>query len=165
MTGRSRWRPPAPTACANADSWCSGDTNLIRGAPPLGLPYTLSRAPLRRRAPFAWLARHARSRPRTDVQVYETASSLIRRLRPSDSPTRSLARRCAGALRSRGSLAMLARDLGPTFRFMRQLLVLSDGFAPRTPLHALSRAAAPARSVRVARSPCSLATEDRRSGL
>ena len=26
-------------------------------------------------------------------------------LRPSDSPTRSLARRCAGALRSRGSLA------------------------------------------------------------
>src|SRR5262245_44374486 len=33
--------------------------------------------------------------------------------------------------------------------------------APRTPLHALSRAALPARSVRVARSPCSLATPDR----
>ena len=32
-------------------------------------------------------------------------------LRPSDSPTRALARRCAGALRSRGSLAMLARTL------------------------------------------------------
>ena len=32
-------------------------------------------------------------------------------LRPSDSPTRSLARRFAGALRSRGSLAMLARTL------------------------------------------------------
>jgi len=31
-------------------------------------------------------------------------------LRPSDSPTRSLARRGAGALRSRGSLARLARD-------------------------------------------------------
>ena len=30
-------------------------------------------------------------------------------LRPSDSPTRALARRCAGALRSRGSLARLAR--------------------------------------------------------
>src|SRR5688572_2291820 len=30
---------------------------LTRGASPLGLPYTLSRAPLRRRAPFAWLAR------------------------------------------------------------------------------------------------------------
>src|SRR5262245_49855952 len=33
------------------------DTNLFRGASPLGLPHTLSRAPLRRRAPFAWLAR------------------------------------------------------------------------------------------------------------
>ena len=32
-----------------------------RGASPLGLPYTRSRAPLRRRAPLAWLARYARS--------------------------------------------------------------------------------------------------------
>src|SRR5215831_17321478 len=32
------------------------------------------------------------------------------------------------------------------------------GFAPRTPLHALSLAASPARSVRVARSQCSLAS-------
>src|SRR3954454_16119164 len=31
-----------------------------RGASPLGLPYTLSREPLRRLAPFAWLARSAR---------------------------------------------------------------------------------------------------------
>ena len=30
------------------------DSNLFRGALPLGLPDTLSRAPLRRRAPFAW---------------------------------------------------------------------------------------------------------------
>jgi len=30
----------------------------IRGASPLGLPYTRSRAPLRRRAPFAWLTRY-----------------------------------------------------------------------------------------------------------
>jgi len=37
---------------------------LIRGASPLGLPDTLSRAPLRRRTPFAWLARAARSRDR-----------------------------------------------------------------------------------------------------
>src|SRR5262245_66344577 len=29
---------------------------IIRGASPLGLPYTVSRAPLRRRAPFPWLA-------------------------------------------------------------------------------------------------------------
>jgi spermidine synthase len=33
----------------------------FRGASPLGLSDTLSRAPLRRRAPFAWLARGARS--------------------------------------------------------------------------------------------------------
>ena len=33
----------------------------VRGASPLGLPYTRSRAPLRRRAPIAWLARTARS--------------------------------------------------------------------------------------------------------
>src|SRR6266850_7242539 len=37
-------------------------------------------------------------------------------LRPSDSPTRSLARRFAGALRSRGSLAMLARSLSASAR-------------------------------------------------
>ena len=35
---------------------------LFRGASPLGLPDTLSRAPLRRRAPCAWLARCAHSR-------------------------------------------------------------------------------------------------------
>jgi hypothetical protein len=29
---------------------------FIRWASPLGLPYTLSRAPLRGRAPFAWQA-------------------------------------------------------------------------------------------------------------
>src|SRR5262249_56234649 len=36
-------------------------SSLIRGASPLGLPDTLSRSPLRRLAPFAWLARTARS--------------------------------------------------------------------------------------------------------
>jgi hypothetical protein len=35
---------------------------FVRGASPLGLPDTRSRAPLRRRAPIAWLARCARSR-------------------------------------------------------------------------------------------------------
>src|SRR5262245_41877231 len=37
-----------------------GDHNsseLIRGASPLGLPYTRSRSPLRRLAPIAWLTR------------------------------------------------------------------------------------------------------------
>jgi hypothetical protein len=39
-------------------------------------------------------------------------SCLSEGLCPSDSPARSLARRCAGALRSRGSLAQLARISG-----------------------------------------------------
>src|SRR5262249_51638779 len=37
------------------------DILFNRGASPLGLPYTRSRAPLRRRAPFAWLIRCAHS--------------------------------------------------------------------------------------------------------
>src|SRR5204862_7131030 len=43
-------------------------TSLNRGASSLGLPYTLSRAPLRRRAPFPWLARNARSRLGTSIR-------------------------------------------------------------------------------------------------
>ena len=38
--------------------------------------------------------------------------ALTEGLRPSDSPTRSLASRFAGTPRSRGSLAALARDAG-----------------------------------------------------
>ena len=47
---RQRHREPGTVHSAH-------DANLIRGASPLGLPDTLSRAPLRRRAPFAWLTR------------------------------------------------------------------------------------------------------------
>ena len=39
----------------------SATSSIIRGALPLGLPDTRARAPLRRRAPLAWLARGARS--------------------------------------------------------------------------------------------------------
>src|SRR5262245_50408061 len=77
----------------------SFSTSLIRGASPLGLPYTLSRAPLRRRAPFAWLARHARSQPTTDVQVYETASSLLISMNV-DSPGWCDDARCAMSFKS-----------------------------------------------------------------
>ena len=49
-------------------------TALTRGASPLGLPYTLSGAPLRRRAPFAWLARAFAGAQ----LVYEMASTLGR---------------------------------------------------------------------------------------
>src|SRR6188508_3025746 len=119
------------------------------GASPLGLAYTLSRAPLRRRAPFAWLARDARSRlwgfaPRTRLHALSRAAAPARSvrvarsrrslaavgLRPSDSPARSLARRCAGALRSRGSLA---RSLAARFTGSRSHLALEFvfGLPPR----------------------------------
>src|SRR5919198_1116310 len=195
---------------------------LFRGASPLELPYTLTRSPLRRLAPFAWLTRcrsfarpyvslfisrgfapptplHAHSlaaSPARSVRVAHSLS-LVRSslrfivysegLRPSNSPTRSLARRFAGSLRSRGSLAV-ARSLVLTFHCLfrgasplelpytltrsplRRLapfawltrcrsfarpyvsLFIPRGFAPRTPLHAHSLAASPARSVRVAHS-------------
>ena len=56
---------PMPTATASPHlaSWSSrvrercASTSPVRGASPLGLPYTRSRARLRRRAPIAWLAR------------------------------------------------------------------------------------------------------------
>src|SRR6185503_1731417 len=53
-------------------------SKLIRGALPLGLPYTLSRSPLRRLAPFAWLARDARSRRGERIGgIYETGCSVM----------------------------------------------------------------------------------------
>src|SRR4051812_47709261 len=70
---------------------------------------------------------------------------LIEGLRPSNSPTRALARRSAGSLRSRGSFAPLTRA--------------AHRFAPRTPLLALSLAAPPAHSDREARSRRSLASQ------
>src|SRR3954465_13060945 len=81
---------------------------------------------------------HALSLAATPARAVRVARSRARSrvwLRPSNSPARSLARRDAGSRRSRGSLAPLARAFG---------------FAPRTPLHALSLAATPARAVRVA---------------
>src|SRR4029079_14044278 len=91
-------------------------------------------------------------------------------LRPSNSPTRALAPRFVGALRSRGSLAMLARFLATSVSVMGFPLVflsLIRGAAPLelAPRHALSRAASSARSDRVARSPCSLASWPRALGL
>ena len=52
-------------------------------------------------------------------------------LRPSDSPTRALARRSAGSLRSRGSLAALARDRGYSTKAngsLRRTRVARDDF-------------------------------------
>src|SRR6476646_6093629 len=59
---------------------------LIRGASPLGLPHTLSRAPLRRRAPFAWLARDARS------HAARSAGGCEIRSQPADPHDAALAR-------------------------------------------------------------------------
>ena len=62
------------------------------------------------------------------VQILSSAPRLSEGLRPSDSPTRALARRFAGSLRPRGSLAALARGV--------------TGLAPQTPpTRALARGA------------------------
>jgi len=58
--GRGRKRKDEPP-CGSLHGVSPNCVN--RGALPLGLPNTLSRAPLRRRAPFAWLARGARLAP------------------------------------------------------------------------------------------------------
>ena len=60
---------PAMRAASTDPAATLRGTSLIRGASPLGLPYTLSRAPLRRRAPVAWLARDARSHLGTSVRL------------------------------------------------------------------------------------------------
>jgi hypothetical protein len=54
-------------------------------------------------------------------------------------------------------VTLLADDRTAARRVPGLFFYYPRGFAPRTPLHALSRAASPARSVRVARSLRSLA--------
>ena len=58
------------------------------------------------------LSRRREGRTTNLMARMKSSSGYIRGARPSDSPTRSLARRFAGALRSRGSLAV-ARSLAP----------------------------------------------------
>ena len=66
----SLWRTTPPHGATGTTG--SARLCLSRGASPLGLPDTLSRAPLRRRAPFAWLTRcrsSAASRPGLDLSI------------------------------------------------------------------------------------------------
>ena len=56
------------------------------------------------------IVQHARGPRRPDCDSEEGALVSSEGLRPSDSPTPGIARRFAGALRSRGSLALLARS-------------------------------------------------------
>ena len=55
----------------------------------------------------------------TACSARRTATSLIRGPRPSDCPTRALARRFAGARRARGSPRRPLAPLPPTGRFLR----------------------------------------------
>src|SRR5262245_9974938 len=66
-------------------------SSLIRGASPLGLPDTRSRAPLRRRAPLAWLARPARSQLGIGDRFMRQLLVSSGGLRPPDPLTGSLA--------------------------------------------------------------------------
>ena len=97
----------------------------------LGVPMKLSDTPGSVRTAPPMLGQHTDRILRGDLGLSEeqstdcgriASSDLSEGLRPSDSPTRALARHCAGALRARGSLAMLARTLGTSVRFMQWLL-------------------------------------------
>src|SRR5262249_9347498 len=123
-------------------------------------PYTLACAPLRRRAPRAWLA------------SLRSLASLTPGASPRGPPTRSLARRSAGArpapgspryARSHRSLRALPppapphpplrappRLPPPSLRYARSPRSLR-GLRPAAPLHPRLRAAPPARAARLAR--------------
>src|SRR4249919_1222559 len=178
-------------------SWnMSASSISFRGASPLGLPYSLTRSPLRRLSPLLWPARCSRPLSAPSPLAVEAGFGAAGRrccssragtcrpapfrsegLRPSDSPTASLARRFAGSLHSSGLLAALARlalhlplqskpdSVQPDgdvvlleLEHVGQLHFVPRGFAPRTPLQPHSLAASPARSVRLARSLRSLAS-------
>src|SRR5262245_55426464 len=67
---------------------------FLRGASPLGLPYTRSRSPLRRLAPIAWLTRSRSLAPRDPTASplglpYTRSRSPLRRLAPIAWLTRS----------------------------------------------------------------------------
>ena len=62
------WRRPKGRFASSS----APDASSTRGASPLGLPHTLSREPLRRLAPFAWLA-----------SLHSLASSFERLASPS----------------------------------------------------------------------------------
>src|SRR4029450_10396033 len=74
----------------------STTSSFIRGASPLGLPYTLSRAAFRRRAPFAWLTR--------------CRSFADRRLRPVNA-----SQLMKYALLIAAATSLFACDRGPSF--------------------------------------------------
>src|SRR5262249_21653407 len=101
-------------------------SSFSEGRSPLGLPYTLSRSPLRRLTPFACLTRFARSH-----------LPLPRGLRSLGLPRHalSLAASTAHSVRVAHALRSFASPSseGPSF--------------PRTPRHALSLAASTAHSV------------------
>jgi hypothetical protein len=64
----------------------------------------------RRQPPVGWIvAARLVVEMRDRIVIDSNTHYLTEGLRPSDSPTRALARRFAGSLRARGSLAALAR--------------------------------------------------------
>jgi drug/metabolite transporter (DMT)-like permease len=63
------------SALMTATSHVARRTGYLREASPLGLPHTLSHAPLRRRVPFAWLTRW-RSFARTLHHIFHTPAPV-----------------------------------------------------------------------------------------
>ena len=120
---RRRGLPKSADAHEEDDHATDGESrcaahSLTRGASPLGLPDTLSHAPRRRRAPFAWLARAlARDAGQLVCETTSnTASGESVRLRRARAPRSATACRRRGTRslppaipRRRGSTASLDR--------------------------------------------------------
>ena len=133
MTARSGVKPYVETQAGIArlqtriDGLGAGRTDLLTNAALQFLDGTIADGDRRRR-------HHVRRRPVSDRHRLSLSTILLRQL--GECP---VVRAADGS--QRGS-----------HRRRRPLLILPRGSAPRTPPHALSRAASPARSVRVARS-------------
>jgi hypothetical protein len=126
-------------------SWCGGPRRRLRRRPPGPRHRDLRRNSLcQRQHTGADLERSSRLSRRVAVRAYHVGSASRHRRRAAERPRRS-----------NGGTETPASATSVTDR--RRSSLNPRGFAPRTPPHALSLAASPARSVRVARSRRSLA--------
>ena len=123
----SRERGGAPRALSKVRV-LPGALYLTGGLLPAGPPNTLSRAPLRRRAPFAWLTRSARSlgvhRPGSQTPRDRGARRGVERLRGASNASDARER---GGPRALSKVRILPG--APIFRIIQQ--IDRAGFPPR----------------------------------
>src|SRR5206468_12551833 len=73
---------PSTNGASRGTYFFSSLLGLSEGLSPLGLPYTLSHAPLRRRAPFAWLTPAVSPRQGAASRLLPPTPSTASRARP-----------------------------------------------------------------------------------